>query len=301
MAKQVSNHFKTIQTNMKKIITTLLLTITSFTLALSQEDNSRVDAPLGVRIKRNGQDYLIYSDQNLKPNFEDYRKINYQVYFRKVEFPIKEIDGKKYQLISIPGSSSKQDQGEGNKLLNGPPTYPRAGKIVNKEDYDNNFWIEIEIIEKYTETENYKYANDIFSGLLTAPFKYRLKLGNAPESFMDGDFNIAPFIGWKWRISSVRPYYIAPFGFTGVTSLNYNSANNSKIIDPDKLENGTGITYGLGLSFKLGNVSPGFVVGWDQGLGDLGSGFMYSDKAWISFSINYDFFKPNKTSEGGQK
>ena len=82
--------------------------------------------------------------------------------------------------------------------------------------------------------------------------------------------------------------------------MNYNSANNENIIDADKLENGTGLTYGLGLSFKFGAISPGFIVGWDKGFGDLGSGFKYNDKAWISFSVNYDFFKPNKTSEGNQ-
>ncbi len=118
---------------------------------------------------------------------------------------------------------------------------------------------------------------------------------------MDGDFNIAPFIGWKWRLSSARPFYIAPFGFAGVTTLNFNSANNTQIIEADRLENGTGLTYGIGLSFRFGSVSPGFVVGWDKGFGDLGSGFMYNDKAWISFSVNYDFFKPAKNSEGEQK
>lgn len=286
---------------MKQIFTIAFLSLFTVLTVFGQDDNSVVDAPLGLRVKKNGQDYLIYADQNLSPNFNDYRKLNYQVYFRKVDFPEKDVNGKKYQLITIPGSSHKQDQSEIKTLADGTVVYPRAGKTVSKEDYDNNFWIETEIIEKYTDTEHYKYANDVFSGLLTAPFKYRLKLGNAPESLMDGDFNIAPFIGWKWRLSSARPFYVAPFGFAGITTLNFNSANNTQIIEADRLENGTGLTYGLGLSFRFGSVSPGFVVGWDKGFGDLGSGFMYNDKAWISFSVNYDFFKPAKNSEGEQK
>lgn len=286
---------------MKQIFTITFLSLFTALTVFGQDDNSVVDAPLGLRVKKNGQDYLIYADQNLSPNFNDYRKLNYQVYFRKVDFPEKDVNGKKYQLITIPGSSHKQDQSEINTLADGTVVYLRAGKTVSKEDYDNNFWIETEIIEKYTDTEHYKYANDVFSGLLTAPFKYRLKLGNAPESLMDGDFNIAPFIGWKWRLSSARPFYVAPFGFAGVTTLNFNSANNTEIIEADRLENGTGLTYGLGLSFRFGSVSPGFVVGWDKGFGDLGSGFMYNDKAWISFSVNYDFFKPAQNSEGKQK
>lgn len=285
---------------MKRHLTITMLFFLTTLLVFGQEDDYRVDNPLGLRIKRNGQDYIIYADQNLSPNFEDYRKINYQVYFRKVELPIKEINGKKYQLISIPGSSIQQNQNE--KKSEGVVTvaYPRAGRTVNKEDYDHNFWIEVNIIENHTETEYYRYANDVFSGLLTAPFKYRLKVGNAPESLMDGDFNIAPFIGWKWRVSSVRPYYIAPFGFAGITTLNYNSANNTKITDSEILENGTGLTYGVGISFKFGNVSPGFIIGWDKGFGNLGNGFMYSHKPWISFSVNYDFFSPKKNATGGQ-
>jgi hypothetical protein len=286
---------------MKQILTVVILSCLTVLSVFGQDENEVIDDPLGLRIERNGQDYLIYADKNLSPNFEDYRKLNYQVYFRKVNYPEKEVNGKKYQLISIPGSSNKQDQNEQKTLSDVIVIYPRAGKTVNKEDYDNNFWIEVEIIENHTKTEHYKYANDVFSGLLTAPFKYRLKLGNAPESLIDGDFNIAPFIGWKWRVSSARPFYVSPFGFAGVTSLNFNSANNSKIIEADKLENGTGLTYGLGLSFRFGNVSPGIVVGWDKGFGDMGSGFLYNDKAWISFSVNYDFFKPVKTSEGSQK
>lgn len=285
---------------MKKVITFAILTLLSVAIAFGQDDETRVDEPLGLRIKRNGQDYLIYADQNLTPNSKDYRKLNYQVYFRKIDYPIKEVNGKKYQLISIPGSSKTQDQKGLEKSIEGSNIYPRAGKTTSKEDYDHNFWIEVEVMEKYTETEYYKYANDVFSGLLTAPFKYRLDLGNAPESLIDGDFNLAPFLGWKWRVSSVRPYYVAPFGFAGVTSLTFNSANNKNIVEANKLENGTGLTYGVGLSVRLGDVSPGIIVGWDKGFGDLGSGFLYNDKAWISFSINYDFFKPNKTSEGEQ-
>jgi len=285
---------------MKNLIVTFLL-LTSIIVwkpANCQDKNSEIDAPLGLRIKRNAIDYPIYADTSLSPNFEDYRKINYKVYFRKVYFPLKEINGKKYQLITIPGSNKTQDQTE--KFVNDQPQYPRAGKTVSKEDYDQNFWIEEEVITNYADVEYYKYANDVFSGLLTAPFKYRLKKGNAPESLLDGDFNVAPFIGWKWRLSSARPFYIAPFGFAGITTLSYNSSNNSNILD-NKSENGSGITYGLGLSLRLGNVSPGIILGYDYGLGNLGSSFLYSNKPWISFSINYDFFKPNQSSEGKQK
>lgn len=261
---------------------------------LGQEEESYTEKPLGLRIKRNGLDYLIYVDNNGTPDFQDYRKLNYQVYFRKITNVKKKVAGLEYQLITIPGKSTTQNQNSDKSKNN-----PSSGKTVSKEDYDNNFWIEANLIEstEVVEREYYKYSNSVFSGLLTAPFKYRLKLGNVSEAILDGDFNIAPFIGWKWRLSSNRPYYLAPFVFGGITTLGYNSANNVKIINADHLENGTGLTYGLGVSVKFGSISPGIILGWDKGFGNIGSGFLYNDKAWLSFSINYDFFKSKKNSD----
>ena len=277
---------------MKKLTALIILILLPINLGFSQENSKILDAPKGLRIIKDGIDYIVYADKKLEPNFDDFRKINHRVYFKKLDYPIQEKNGKKYVLITIPGSSKKEDQEAVLKLDDGTTIYPRSGKTIDHPDYDQNFWIELDIVENKTKTEYFRYANDVFSGLLTAPFKYRLKVGNAPESLIDGDFNIAPFIGWKWRVSSNRPFYFAPFGFVGVTSLNYNSANNNNISDLNKLENGTGLTYGGGFSFKFGAVSPGFILGWDKGFGDLGSGFKYNDKPWISFSVNYDFFKP---------
>ena len=189
---------------MKKLITLTFFAILTSTFVLGQTENENLDKPLGLRVKKNGNDYLIYADKNLSPNLKDYRKINYQVYFRKVDFPEKDLNGVKYQLITIPGNSEKQDQNTMKILADGSSFYSRYGKTVNKPDYDQNFWIKVEDIKNNTNPEYYKYANDVFSGLLTAPFKYRLKVGDAPEAIIDGDFNIAPFIGWKWRVSSEK-------------------------------------------------------------------------------------------------
>ena len=95
---------------MKKLITLTFFAILTSTFVLGQTENENLDKPLGLRVKKNGNDYLIYADKNLSPNLKDYRKINYQVYFRKVDFPEKDLNGVKYQLITIPGNSEKQDR-----------------------------------------------------------------------------------------------------------------------------------------------------------------------------------------------
>jgi len=269
----------------------------SFLFSFAQEPTESVDRPLGYRLKRNVVDEIIYKDNGLKPDFTNYRKLNYRVYFRKVNYPVATIDGKKYQLITIPGAKRQLPQNEDEKAKLGAGEALLVGSLIDKDDYDQNFWIEEGQIQTNTDTEYYKYANDVSFGVLTAPFKYRLKAGNAPQSILDGDFNLESYLGWKWRLSSSKPYYIVPFGFAGVTSLKYNSDNNTGITEGNGEENGTGITYGAGISVRLGDVSPGFIIGWDHGLGTLGSTFIYSDKPWISFSVNYDFFKPKKTEE----
>lgn len=280
---------------MKKHLILLFFLLFLSIVGTAQEN---LDAQKGLRIIRGTTDHIIYADKDFEPNQKDYRKINYRVFFRKLDYPVKDLNGKKFQLITIPGTSNIKDEEKAHILPNGKEVYPRSGKTIDQPDYDQNFWIEVEIIDTQTNPEYFKYANDYFSGLLTAPFKYRLKVGNAPESLIDGDFNLSPFLGWKWRVSSVNPFYVAAFGFGGVTSLNYNSGNNEKITDPEQLENGTGLTYGFGISIKLGNVSPGFIIGWDKGIGNLGSGFNYNDYPWLSFSVNYDFFK-SKIEEKG--
>lgn len=277
---------------MKKIIILTILLLLGTNMIFAQEQNDRYNDEKGLRIKRTKNDSRIYADSNYNIIFADYRKLNHQVYFRTIDYPTKLINGKTYQLITIPGKSP--DTNVDYYYINnaGKIVYSRTGKSVNKPDYDKNFWIDVDIIKNNTNIEYFQYANDISIGLLSAPFKYRLDVGEAPASLIDGNFNVAPFIGWKWRTSPTRPFYISPFIFGGVTTLVFNSANNANLLDANKIENGAGLTYGLGLSLKFYDFSPGFIIGWDKGFGNLGEGFLYNDKPWISFSVNYDFFKP---------
>ena len=280
---------------MKKLITIFILIVLNVSTGYCQEVSS-LDEPLGWRIKNNGIDYKIYNNVNEEPDINDYRLINYKVYFRKVNKQVVNKAGVNYQMIIVPSNKDKIPQNDEGKFIT-KTTPSLKGQMITRDDFDKVFWIEESIIENNTKTEYFLYANDVFTGLLTAPFKYRLASGNSIKSVIDGDFNIAPFIGWKWRISDNKPFYFAPFGFTGITTLEYNSANNTNIIEADVTENGSGLTYGFGFSFKFGNVSPGFIIGWDNSFGNLGEGFIYKDKPWISFSVNYDFFSPKQEEE----
>ena len=280
------------------LITVILFCTSSILIG---QKNENVDDILGKRIVKNGKDYLIYTDANLEPNFSDYRKLNYRFFFRLVDFPIYHdtVNNRRYQLITIPGKIKEGNQSKNESSM--AENYPRAGKSIDKVDYDQNFWIDVDILEDFCEVVHYKYSNDVFSGLLTAPFKYRLKAGSSPESFLDGGFNIAPFFGWKFRMSSSRPFFFSPFIFSGITTLSYSAADNTSINDASVIENGSGIVYGGGITFRFGSISPGLILGYDHGLGNLGKGFKYSDKPWISFSISYDFFEPKQNAVGSKQ
>lgn len=240
--------------------------------------------PNGLRLKKGIHDYIIYGDDNLAVNPKVSKKINSTVYFKRVKDREATYKGKKYVMISIPGNRKK------------PKAADKDNPYINSSDFGDSFWIEAAYLDDTYVDLNYpKFSHQVFGGLLTAPFKYRVDKTNG--DLIDGDFNVAPFLGWKFRMTPIRAYYLAIFGFGGITTLKYNSANNSKITDSNIEENSSGLTYGLGISFRFGDLSPGLIVGFDKGTGNLGSGFNYNNKCWLSFSLNYDFFKPKESTK----
>ncbi|MCF2221514.1 hypothetical protein H9Q08_19800 [Chryseobacterium sp. PS-8] len=275
----------------------IVISMIAFNIKAQELEHS--NTPNGLRVKKGEKNYFhIYKNNNFKIDTTNYRRLDPSVYF-EVPKQNKEIkfNKKTYILIAVPGYRNQSEKENTN------------GSRINNLDYDKEFWTEKENIfiedknghedlnENNVERNYSKFSNDFFSGLLTAPFKYRF--GGSNESLIDGDFNVAPFLGWKFRLSKTRPYFFAPFFFTGITTLKYNSTNNTKIMDLSIEENSSGFTYGGGISLRFGNISPGVIIGFDKGTGNLGSGFIYNNKPWLSFSLNYDFFKPKESSKNG--
>jgi hypothetical protein len=271
----------------------------SFFTMLSYAQDANVDNPVGRRVNQDGFDYPIYLDNKGMPDLSNWRKLDPRVYFRLIKMPVvQSTDGKThYQFITIPGSSKKVSQDTKNNLKgNTILPDPRNGLSIGKEDFDQNFWIDTSYLYQKTQLEYYMWENDIYYGALTAPFKYRFKAGSAGESYIDGSFNVGPFLGYKIRVSKTKPYYFSIVAFTEITTLNYTSSDNTGITDPSKKESGSGLVYGGGVFFRFYKVSPGIVIGWDHGFGDLGKTFIYSDRPWISFSLNFEFLAPAQTT-----
>jgi hypothetical protein len=272
-------------------LVTAVITI-AFSLSASAEEPD-LNSEKGIRIKKGNTDLVIYADNKMSPNKEDWRKLNHRVYFRLVNIPPVQFEGRSHVMITIPGNNRELSQEE--KKMKSEGMFPLSGYSISAKDFDRNFWVDsITLANTELETEYFQYENSPFIGTLTAPFKLRMAVGSSEESFMDGTFNVSQYFGWKFRISNSNPYFVSPFVFGGVTSLSYSSANNKGIVDATQKENGSGLTYGAGVAFRFGTISPGIVIGFDHGFGDLGRTFEYNDKLWLSFSLNFEFFKPKE-------
>lgn len=282
---------------MKKLLYTAVFLIQAMNLFCQEPE---LNSKKGIRLKKGTSDLIIYADHNMSPKFEDWRKLNYRVYFRTLTVPAQTVKGRNYILITIPGEVAELTQDVINKFSKGP--YPLAGFSVSKFDFDRNFWVDsILLAQSELETEYFQYENSPFIGTLTAPFKLRMAVGSSSEAFIDGAFNVSQYLGWKFRLSNKKPYFISPFVFGGITTISYSSAINSGITDPERKESGAGMTYGGGVAFRFGTISPGIIFGFDHGFGDLGKTFEYNDKIWLGFSLNFEFFKPKEPDSDSEE
>jgi hypothetical protein len=180
--------------------------------------------------------------------------------------------------------------------LNGNTTF------INSADNSKYFWIrkdqldkmiEDKFIGKSYETPN---VNLSYGASLSLPFKYRPKI-NERNIKITPDITLGGYIGFKWRISSKKPFYItAPIATLGLTTLSINDNNTTTTDNGDGLV--LGITTSTGVAFQFDDFQVGLMLGADRAAGELGKDWIYNDKIWYSFSIGYSFIgKKDKTEE----
>jgi len=219
------------------------------------------------------------------------RKLKSSVFFQTMD-DTAFFSGKKYVKITVPGRYLEPDSFTRN---NSSVRYKEEynSSTISRKDYDRDFWLSIEDMKKM-RIEYGKFKNDFIFGLLTAPFKWRLSSSNGQPDLIDGSFNVNSFAGYKLSFGSQTPSYLGAFIFGGPTTIAYNSSNTTSITDSSKPENGAGLNYGVGIVFRINGVSPGVLLGFDRGFGELSKTYIYQGRPWLSFSLNYDFIKPKK-------
>jgi hypothetical protein len=121
---------------------------------------------------------------------------------------------------------------------------------------------------------------------LAIPFKVRF--GADRNLRIDTNVNIGGYVGWKFRMTHVRPYYISAVAAGGLAllPLNESSPDNASTMENTVV----GLTGSIGVVFQLADFQLGLLVGIDHAAGDAGAGWAYNDKQWISVSLGYAFF-----------
>ncbi len=274
--------------------------VLAFTSAKPQ-DGARLDDIKGYRLKSEKSVPIYLNNQDNTIDFAHTRLLDKSVFFRFVDkVPEIKKDDITYVKIYIPGNQQKIEVKDGKEISINTKDIQYNEHRVSKIDYDQTFWIDKSAVEN-VDIAYYRYRNDVILGALTLPFKFRPKRGDESSSVVDGSFNVGPYVGWKFRLTESRPFFVAPIGAVGVTSLTYNSSNNSAITDAKQSETGFGFQYGGGVVFDLYKIQLGLVVGADYGVGDFAKTYNHQNTLWMGFSLNFNFLnnKPDK-SEGNK-
>lgn len=259
------------------LILVLLLGFTIYGQAQTEHNDI-----IGYRVKN--RTVQIIADDKDSPNKMVIRILGSKFYFQKLDNKIP-VDNIYYRKIYVPGAQVEENKAFDFSKKNEPEI-----EVFKNSDLGRYYWIkEDDMDDKLLTPEYKKYQRSVFGSVITAPFKGRLKLGNAKGDFIDGSFNLGSTLGYRFTVDDKGISYYAPFIFGQVTTLNFTSANNSSIKDLNTTLSGSGYSYGAGILFKFAGVTPGFIFGFDHAFGDNGATFIYQDKAWISFSLNFDF------------
>lgn len=268
-----------------------LITVKGF----SQDD----PIPQGYKLK-NSQSF-VYVYRNLQ-NIPDFTKRNRwdNNYWFKVDNTRGVFEDsttkEQYIRISIP-SSSRYDDTKEEWVKNGGYDILvnwEQEELIDGSDFNTWLWIKKTEFEalKVNYYENIK-TQFVLSGL-TVPFKFRPKIGTSANSIITGDINLGTFIGVRFAKSSNLGISVG--GHLGLSSISLNASNNTAITG-NTSETIQGFIYGYGVVFDVKKqFQIGLVAGFDNALGNLAETYIYQNKNWFSFSLNYKFLDFGKNT-----
>lgn len=285
---------------MRKTIVLITLFVTSFKL-LAQDSPT----PTGYKLKESQSIIYAYRNQNDKPDLTVRNRWNHKYWFKTdnsnkgtfTDATTKE----KFIRITIISENRFDDNKNDWTSEKGYNTLVqwKDEEYIDGSDFNTWLWIR----QSDFDSLKYNYSSSIkgtfvLSGL-TVPFKYRPAISGQSNSLINGDINLGSFIGW--RLAKNENFGLSLGGHFGITSISLNAANNSGITGTNT-ETIQGFNYGYGAVIDLKKkFQIGFVVGYDYGLGNLSKTYVYQQKSWYSFSLNYNFLDFGKKDSDSNK
>jgi hypothetical protein len=189
-----------------------------------------------------------------------------------------------------------------------PEKWKKNGDFVDSQDFNCWLWIP----EDEFKPEPYYLSLQgswVFSGIIT-PLKYRFRAGGHGTSLLNGDVNLGTFIGYRF-LNHPGTTGLSMGAFGGVSSLPMNSSNNTNSIFKSSSSgstgstttntNNTGLNYGGALVLDVSKkFQVGLIAGWDHAVGDISNGYIYQDRMWLGFSLNFKFLDFGSTGKDPQ-
>jgi hypothetical protein len=232
---------------------------------------------------------LVYRDKNGAPDFSAYKYWDRFRWFFLVPGKTAEVNGVKYVQIII---------GNGTKLFTDKPWSAQAATMVDTSDWNKPLWISNDDFNHKSVNNFPRFSRQMVYGALTVPFRIRPAVDDHASSIFNGDFNLGFFLGYRAAIGN--KFGISLIGSGGISSLSQNSSNNRTIKDTST-QSMFAVTYAGGLIFDWAkNLQFGVVMGADNGFDKLSAGYIYQNKWWIAFSLNYKFLNYKTDTKASQ-
>lgn len=250
--------------------------------------------PEGYKLKPSQNVIYAYRNIDDKPDFSVRNRWNHNYWFkvdrtapgRKFEDSITK---EQFLRITIP-SASRFDKTKDNwtdETGYDDTTKWKNDEFIDGSDFNTWLWIRKsdfnELAIKYDPGIT---ANFVLSGL-TVPFKFRAAAGSQSSSIINGDVNVGSLVGW--RFAKGDKYSLSIGGHFGFSSIPLDASNNTNL-SGDITETIRGLNYGYGIILDVNKrCQIGLVSGYDCGFGRLAKTYVYQNRSWFSFSLNYKF------------
>lgn len=231
---------------------------------------------------------------------------HYNYYFKK-DITVT-VDGKKYVRFTIPSSTRYSPQSKTQLTIpdslpnyDHPVWWKHEAENIDSQDFNSWLWVSEDDFNNLSQPYYQKFQGRWLMSGITTPFKYRFAAGTHSSTAVNGDVNLGTLVGWR-MVNQTGTAGLSLGGFLGLGALSMTSANNTSatITSTNSISNfafnyGGGVILDLDKKFQIG-----ILGGFDHATGDLAGSYIYQDRMWLGFSLNFKFLDFGASAKDNQ-